>query len=1074
MASVSISDVGPDQDYGSAPTGTGNDLNAKDAGGRTLDLIDSVLAAPSGGGKPSSATPPAANDDSRDAGQKTLDLISEIQSAPAKAPASSGSPAQNKIGRPATLASVVGEGGSGLSSGAIGAIGLPFDIAAGVENLGIRGVNALTGSKLPLAEGGSQRLSELFGAVDPRMNPANNPPQNLAESIARGAGAGAGGAAVLPGVPGLLAAGGLSGAPLSAAQTVAGPLTGGNIAVNAAAGAGGESAASLVPDRFKPAAQMLGSATAGGVATPMAELPTVARGGVNAAKGFAEPLTTAGQQRIADRIFAQGVNNRSSTQDALDQFAGPTVPGSNLTTAQATGDVGVGSMERAAETATPVPFNARRAEQASARVAAVKALQPTGDPAELSSYLRQQMAAIDAVGSSVETHAIQQRAAAEAQGAADVTAAQANATGQSAAAASPIGIAGGGTPEAQGAAMRDALATAKAEAKARERALWKAVDPDNTLALPVGPVKAAAAGIRNSAGTLAKPIDGEERAILDAVASMPAVAKFNDLTDLRSRVSAEMKTELRSQGETPAYARLSRLRGSIEDAISSAVEHKAAQESAAVSAGRMAPEETTVARFQREALEYSAASRDAARRGSAIGDEAVSASRASHVSPASGEQISGDGGTENAAGNPGLPISPNFDASAAERLKTATAATKARATTFGQGSVGDALATRGQQGNYRLLDSSVGSKFFKPGNTGAQAVQTFRAAVGNDQEAMRALEGFAGLSLRKAAMRPDGTIDPAKFARWRIAHADALRAMPDIAAKMGAAARATEAGEASVARATETSAQNLAKAEDAVADATASKTQAIDAFQEGAVGKVMGLADAGDVTKTIGGIFGQKDAIGAMRKLANAAGNSPDARDGLRKGIADYLASRAISNTDDVKADTFQTFVRQNKPVLAQAFSPDELKGIEAVAAELSKVNRAAKQSTLPARSNTAMDLLSQKSAGSSHLSPFAEMMIGASAGYETAGIRGAVAGAGVAATKALLTSARAAGMDNVKDLLRGMLLHPELARAALERAPIASDMSAKASALAAANRLRMQFGRVATMTANRMVSSTQ
>lgn len=1019
MANVTV--TSDPTDYGSAPTGAGSNLD--DPGGKTIDLINSVLAAPSGGGKATVAAPTAANDDSRDAGQKTLDLIREIQSSPAK-DAASGAPDQ-KSNRGATPSSIVGELGSGLSDAAIHAAGLPFDIAAGVENLGIRGVNALTGSSLPLAKGGSQRLSELFGAVDPRMDPANNPPQNLAENIARGVGEGAGGAAVMPGVPGVLGAAGLTGAPLQAAQTAAGPLSAGNVAINAAAGAGGNVAASMVPDRYKPLAQMAGSLAVGGTATPLTEIPAVAHAGVQAGKNFVAPMTAAGRQQLAADTFARGVADPAAAKSALGAYEGPTVPGSNLTSAQVTGDVGVGSMERAAETATPVPFNVRRAAQGEARVNAVKALQPGGDPAKVSEYVRSQLAALDAVGGSVEGGA--------AEGARE--------------AASGIGQAAGATPETQGNAMRGSLQASKDAAKAREKALWKAVDPDNTLALPVGPVKSAAASLEKSIAGTAKPMDGEEKAIFDTVGEMPAVLKFNDLTALRSRVSAAMKQELRTAGETPTYGRLSALRGSIEGAISSAIEHKVAQESAAVASGTMAQEDTVGAALARSAEKF-----QAERRAAGTGLSRSVGNTGTFGASSVPTRIGGTGETgrqsSGSSGDQSVPIAPNFDQASADRLKAATAATKERATTFGQGSVGEALATQGQQGNYRILDSAVGAKFFKPGVGGADAVNTFKKAVGNDAEASKALEGYAGLSLRKAALKPDGSIDPDKFASWSKAHADALRAMPDVAAKFSSAAKAAETA----------------------ADALAAKADALDSFQQGAVGKIMGVSDADSVTKHIGAIFGEKDAIGSMRKLAQTVKNNPDARDGLRKGIADFLASKAISNTNDVKADTFQSFVRQNRAVLSQAFSADEMKGIEAVAAELARVNRVAKQAALPGRSNTAMDLLSQKPQGQGHLSLFAEMMLAGSAGFEAEGIKGAIAGAGAAVGKSLILSARAAGMETVKDLMRGMLLHPELAKAALERASTTVEPTLRDASMASLRRLQSQFGRIGALTANRMV----
>jgi hypothetical protein len=258
----------------------------------------------------------------------------------------------------------------------------------------------------------------------------------------------------------------------------------------------------------------------------------------------------------------------------------------------------------------------------------------------------------------------------------------------------------------------------------------------------------------------------------------------------------------------------------------------------------------------------------------------------------------------------------NLDAAAAERLRAASAATKERAATFKSGSVGDALAERGARGDFRLLDSSVGPKFWKAGHGGAESVNAYLKATGSDPGAVQTLENIAGLSLRRAAMREDGTLDPAKYETWARAHQDALRALAGV----------SKAGDAFA---------NAARASEAVADASAMRSAALDGYQRTALAPFLKAVDAGDVTRTIGSIFGQKDAIARMRQLSTEVANNADARDGLRKGITDYIANRFIGNTEQVKSDSFQTFLRNNKAVLGQVFSHDELKGMDAVASVL-------------------------------------------------------------------------------------------------------------------------------------------
>ena len=124
--------------------------------------------------------------------------------------------------------------------------------------------------------------------------------------------------------------------------------------------------------------------------------------------------------------------------------------------------------------------------------------------------MRQQMAAIDAQHSDT----VQQLLA--------------NAQGR----ASNIGA--GTPPEALGANLRSGLQNARDTAKATERGLWAAVDPDGTLSLPSAPVVNGAKAIASSIPQTAKPMAGEEAAIFQTAATLPQVASFSDMTALRS------------------------------------------------------------------------------------------------------------------------------------------------------------------------------------------------------------------------------------------------------------------------------------------------------------------------------------------------------------------------------------------------------------------------------------------------------------------------------------------------------------------------------------------------------------
>ena len=138
-------------------------------------------------------------------------------------------------------------------------------------------------------------------------------------------------------------------------------------------------------------------------------------------------------------------------------------------------------------------------------------------------------------------------------------------------------------------------------------------------------------------------------------------------------------------------------------------------------------------------------------------------------------------------------------------------------------------------------------------------------------------------------------------ASWRRAHAEALRGLPGLEGRFADAAKATEA----------------------ITGAAAGRHAALDEYQQGAIAKLLNLSKPQDVLRTVGSIFGKSDAVASMRALARETSRDPATQEGLRKAIVDYMYGRFIGNTEaatsnvsTMKPDAFQTFIRQNGPVL--------------------------------------------------------------------------------------------------------------------------------------------------------------
>lgn len=772
---------------------------------------------------------------------------------------------------------------------------------------------------------------------------------------------------------------------------------------------------------FEPYAKPVG-AIAGGITGAVA--PAAAERGVarvkDAAKSVTAPFREQGRRDLAARELLDRAENPIAFRAALQEpdtmypgaKVGEMVPGSVPTTFQRTGDMGIGALEREVATANPTDFMTRRAEQNAARVGALDAVQPTGSAADVSSLLRQQLQHIDD-----GTQAIVDRIGTQARRAADAI-------------PSPAA-------DDVGEAMRTALAARNSALKAQERKLWSAVDPDGSLALDVSPLRTTARSIEGGVSPSARPIAGEERAIIDVINSYDRVLPFRELTDLRSRISAAMKEERRAVGESPTLARLTQLRGALENTIDTAVQRRVAQEAEAVATGAMRAEDTIEARLRAETQQWRDARAAATGTNAGAGDLGPASRGPSAVPRDAGAEVPGAGRPGDAPGGPGLPGQPvatPIDEAAAERLRAASAATRERKGTFNQGPVGETLKTTGMAGDYRSLDSAVPSKFFRAGAEGAERANLYRQAVGDTARADADLAQAAASSLRQSrVIRPDGTVDPARFAAWQQQHAPALNAVPGLRNQFATAARASEA----------------------MATAATLRREALDAAQTGVIGKLIGVSDPQDVVKTVGGLFGRQNGVQEMRDLAARARATPDGIAGLRKAVAEHInaklmtnAEAATSGTNLISANAFQNFVKQNRDTLRQVFTPQEVEMMGRIAEDITRANRSVTAIKLPGGSNTPQDLMAQAAkGGESLLSRILRMKQAESAGAGAAagwllgspfGVAplGAAAGAGAG----WMNSARQAGMRRVQDIVKEALLDPTLARTLLKEAPAKMD----------------------------------
>ena len=280
------------------------------------------------------------------------------------------------------------------------------------------------------------------------------------------------------------------------------------------------------------------------------------------------------------------------------------------------------------------------------------------------------------------------------------------------------------------------------------------------------------------------------------------------------------------------------------------------------------------------------------------------------------------------------------------RLRAASAATKARVSTFDTGPVGDALRKGANPTDYRAPKSWLPGKFFAPGPAAPNASRhSARQRARTVPPNMDPIHDAAAESLRREAMTPEGIIDPGKFARWQSKYQDALRAMPaSLKAKFSTAA---DAGQV-------------------VEDAASARKAAVDGYQKSAAGNFLGLSNPQDVTKAVSAILGAKDGVRQMTDLAKRVAGDPVAVEGLRKAVADAILAKAMSTTEhgasgieNINAATFQKFLRDNSETIkAAGFSDRELGSMQVIAQDLQRGQRTLQTTRLPGQSNSPQDLI--------------------------------------------------------------------------------------------------------------------
>lgn len=707
----------------------------------------------------------------------------------------------------ASVGSLAEQGGLGVL------LGIPRAIAGTADSLEKGTADALTFSDPNTGENQFHQLARNLGLISgaaPTENNAYQPttgndlrgignsaldkagvtipePKNAGERIARGAGEGLS----------LLVAPELAGGEFGLLSNL------GRAAVGSTAGGSSQAAAEVVPDKYKPLASLVGGLVGGMAGEGLSAIPSAIGSGVKAAKGYVAPLTAAGREGMAGSALNAAATDPDAAINAITNAPRNLVPGSEPTTFQVTGDMGLGSLERSTAAQNPAQFQALRGDQNAARLDALSNIQSDGHPEAVSGFFRNQLSQIDNA-TQMAHDAAEQFAQKQAAGLGGgktpeaygedikgIVNPQIDAAANTARSATE-GL-GGGQPEVLGEQARSAIQGRLDDVRAQERSLWKAVDPEGNLQTVASPIKQAVQNVYGSMGPESKlglaPIEGQ---IADVVSGYGQTLPLQRLIDLRSTISKGMR-DVRSPltPNEPAYGRLSTLRSSVENAISDSVAQKAATDQQAVVAGTMQPQDTLGARIAAEIQKWYD---DRALEGSREGTGNNAGRGSTSFSRASGTESQARSGSGPNPGGEDLSGQPFVDQEAADRLRAATQATAQRKQTFGAKPVSQILQRPGTSQPYTMSQAGVTSNIWKPGNAGADSVRSTLQAAGNSPEAISTVRNMAAASLREKAA--DGIVTPKILSQWRGRHGPALNALeqaaPGSIARFENAAKASE------------------------------------------------------------------------------------------------------------------------------------------------------------------------------------------------------------------------------------------------------------------------------------------
>jgi hypothetical protein len=292
---------------------------------------------------------------------------------------------------------------------------------------------------------------------------------------------------------------------------------------------------------------------------------------------------------------------------------------------------------------------------------------------------------------------------------------------------------------------------------------------------------------------------------------------------------------------------------------------------------------------------------------------------------------------------------------------------------------------------FKMTEAAIPEAVFRPGNTGGEKIRAMRAAGATDA----ALSEAAALSFQQRVVR-DGGISVDTFRKWVRDHKPALDELPP-------AVRQRFASASTAARALE--------------EASSARQAAQKAFDESAVGEVLGIAPQ-NLTREIDSLL--KDRA-AAEQLAQRVEGHEAAQAGLRRLVADHLLFQFKDASNVLSKAALTQYLDRNMPQMSAIFGAEGARRFKRLVDDVERSRKAQVTGKDPAGPGTAGDLaaLAKGSVLGMALSSF--------------GAKGAMLGGAI---KIIGGAMKTSGMKEVDDVLAKALLDPNFARQLLTKAP--------------------------------------